>query len=114
MSCLFGSAKCVASCLPRTLSAELHAVNTAILDFFGATAYAAHMTFDDLIQRLRPATLAEIAELCGLSLRALSDLRAGKVETPRRATVIALAVALQCKPSKVRRAIQASYDAAQD
>ena len=67
-------------------------------------------TFDTLLDKLRPATLAEIAERCGLSLRALADLRAGRVGDPRRATVIALSLALKCKPSRVRAAIQASYD----
>jgi transcriptional regulator with XRE-family HTH domain len=70
-------------------------------------------TFDTLLDKLRPATLAEIAERCGLSLRALADLRAGRVSDPRRATVIALSVALKCKPSRVRAAIAASYAAGQ-
>jgi transcriptional regulator with XRE-family HTH domain len=73
----------------------------------------AEETLDTLLDKLRPATLAEIAERCGLSLRALADLRAGRVSDPRRATVIALSVALKCKPSRVRLAIQTTHDAAQ-
>jgi len=83
-----------------------------MLDLFGSTAYDEHMNFDDLLQRLRPATYAEIADQCGLSLRALSDLRAGRVSEPRRATAIALALALGCSRPKVLRAIRASYNAA--
>jgi hypothetical protein len=96
-----------------TMSALVHLVNTIILDFFCTSAYAVAMTetVDELIDKLRPATLADIAEQCGLSLRALMKLRAGEIDKPRRATVIAMAAALGCKQSRVRAAIAASFAA---
>jgi len=65
-------------------------------------------TLDDLLTQVaKDCTLADIAAGCGVSVRALHDLRIGK-SAPRRATVIALAARLGVPEQRVVAAIEAS------
>lgn len=65
-----------------------------------------------LLARKVSGDFAEFADAAGISVRALHDLRAGRVETPRRATILALAAALKVPPARVEKAIAASRAAA--
>lgn len=65
-----------------------------------------------LLARKVGGDFREFAASAGISVRALLDLRNGKVESPRRATVLALAAALKVSPSRVEEAIAASRAAA--
>lgn len=61
-----------------------------------------------LLSRKVSSDFRDFAERAGISVRALHDLRAGRIATPRRATVLALAAALRVSPARVRAAIEAS------
>lgn len=54
----------------------------------------------------------DFAATVGISVRALLDLRNGRVQNPRRATILALAAALKVAPARVEAAIAASRAAA--
>ena len=70
-------------------------------------------TLDDLLLARKVAgDYREFAPKAGLSVRALLDLRAGRVAEPRRATILALAAALKVPPKRVAAAVQASHAAA--
>ena len=70
-------------------------------------------TLDDLLAAKKVAPTLELAaDKIGISVRALADLRAGKVAKPRRSTVLVIAARLRVKPQRVEDAIAASYDAA--
>lgn len=66
-----------------------------------------------LLDRKVSDRLDDFAERAGVSVRALHDLRKGRVASPRRATVLALANALRVKPDRVLKAIEASHAASQ-
>lgn len=70
-------------------------------------------TLRDLLATKRVSdTNAQFAERAGVSPRGLAKLLAGDVDTPRRATVLALAAALKVAPARVEAAIAASRAAA--
>jgi DNA-binding Xre family transcriptional regulator len=70
-------------------------------------------TLDELLLAKRVAgDYRDFADTVGISVRALLDLRNGKVDRPRRATVLALAAALKVAPARVEAAIAASRSAA--
>lgn len=70
-------------------------------------------TFDALLlTRKVGGDYRDFAAKAGVSVRALHDLRAGNVEKPRRATILALAAALGVSPNRVAAAILASHAAA--
>lgn len=66
---------------------------------------------DLLLARGGTASLEVFAAQLRISVRALHDLRMGKVGKPRRATVYAIAQALKVSQERVRAAIQASREA---
>jgi transcriptional regulator with XRE-family HTH domain len=71
-------------------------------------------TFRELLLARRVgASNNDFADRAGISARALADLLAGRVDRPRRATLLALAAALRVSPSRVEAAIAASRAAAQ-
>lgn len=68
-------------------------------------------TLNDLIDA-RGLPVGEVAELSGVSERALLALRMGVVARARVATVAGLAKALGVEPARVRAAIEATRAAA--
>lgn len=68
-------------------------------------------TLDDLLLHTGE-TYDAFAERAGVTRRALLSLRLGQVENPRRATLLALAVALKVDVERVRAACEASRAAA--
>ncbi len=64
-------------------------------------------TLDELIRAKigDDGDLREFADKCGVSVRALCDLRRGTVKKPHKATILALARALGLSRAKVRSAL---------
>ena len=93
-------------------------VKRQLLDFVGSLLYAFTAmakqpeTLDDLIYA-NGKPIDALAKKAGTSPRAILSLRKGEVETPRVGTVAKLAKALDVAIPRLRKAIQASYDAAQ-
>lgn len=70
-------------------------------------------TLDELLlDRKIGGDFRAFADRAGISVRALHDLRAGRVADPRRATLLALAAALRVSPARVKAAVAASVRAA--
>jgi hypothetical protein len=102
------------------LSAELPPESSTILEIFGGSAYGAAMpppatsteTLLHLLAARYPRSRSDLCTASGLSARAIADLLAGRVATPHRSTVAALAGALRVSRSRVAAAIAASRAAA--
>ena len=71
-------------------------------------------TFEQLVRRLAPGeTWEQFADRCGVTSRMLQNYNHGRSKRPHTVTMRALGHALGVDEDVVRKAIQASYEAAQ-